>query len=79
MMASFALNGGRVTHGSVRHTAVALAGVALLCGVALLGEGLQPLQWLGAALALVSVLLINRRAELWQPSEVPADPAEVLP
>ena len=52
---------------------------ALLCGVALLGEGLQPLQWLGAALALVSVLLINRRAELWQPSAAPADPAEVLP
>ena len=52
---------------------------ALLCGVALLGEGLEPLQWLGAALALVSVLLINRRAELWQPSVPPVDPAEVLP
>jgi drug/metabolite transporter (DMT)-like permease len=51
---------------------------ALLCGVALLGEGLQPLQWVGAALALASVLLINRRAELWQPTAA-ADPSEVLP
>ena len=50
---------------------------ALLCAVALLGEGLQPLQWLGAALALVSVLLINRRAELWQPAG--GEAAEVLP
>ena len=39
---------------------------ALLCGVLWLGEQLQPLQWLGAALALFSVLLINRRAQLWQ-------------
>ncbi|MFM7653324.1 MAG: DMT family transporter [Vulcanococcus sp.] len=52
---------------------------ALLCGVALLGEGLQPLQWLGAALALVSVLLINRRAELWRAGAAPGDPAEVVP
>ena len=52
---------------------------ALLCGVALLGEGLQPLQWLGAGLALVSVLLINRRAELWSPIAPAGDPAEVLP
>ena len=51
---------------------------ALLCGVALLGEGLLPLQWLGAALALLSVLLINRRAELWQPAAA-GDPAEVMP
>ncbi len=42
---------------------------ALLCGVVLLKEQLQPLQWVGAALALVSVLLINRRALLWQPVE----------
>jgi drug/metabolite transporter (DMT)-like permease len=27
---------------------------------------LQPLQWLGALLALVSVLLINRRQQLWR-------------
>ena len=47
---------------------------ALLCGVVLLQEQLEPLQWLGAALALVSVVLINRRASLWQPS-----PAELLP
>ena len=40
---------------------------ALLCGVVLLGEQLQPLQWLGAALALVSVVLINRRALIWRP------------
>jgi len=55
---------------------------ALLCGVVLLGEGLRPLQWVGAALALVSVLLINRRAELWLPGSAqvePAEPGEVLP
>ena len=40
---------------------------ALLCGGLLLEERLDQLQWLGAALALVSVLLINRRAQLWQP------------
>ena len=44
---------------------------ALLCGVALLGEGLRPLQWGGVALALLSVLLINRRARLWNPSGTP--------
>ena len=52
---------------------------ALLCGVALLGEGLRPLQWCGAALALVSVLLINRRAQLWQPPASLQGSAEVLP
>jgi len=41
---------------------------ALFCGFLLLEERLDPLQWLGAALALVSVLLINRRAQLWQPA-----------
>ena len=41
---------------------------ALLCGFLLLEERLAPLQWLGAALALVSVLLINRRGQLWQPA-----------
>ena len=40
---------------------------ALLCGVVLLQEQLRPLQWLGAALALVSVVLINRRNQLWHP------------
>ena len=39
---------------------------ALLCGVIWLGEQLGALQWLGAALALVSVLLINRRQQLWE-------------
>jgi drug/metabolite transporter (DMT)-like permease len=39
---------------------------ALLCGVLLLDEQLRPLQWLGAALAFVSVVLINRRQQLWQ-------------
>ena len=38
---------------------------ALLCGIALLHERLRPLQWLGAALALVSVLLIHRRVAVW--------------
>jgi drug/metabolite transporter (DMT)-like permease len=41
---------------------------ALLCGVVLLQESLHPLQWLGAGLALVSVVLINRRVQLWEPS-----------
>jgi drug/metabolite transporter (DMT)-like permease len=38
---------------------------ALLCGIVLLHEQLRPLQWLGASLALVSVVLINRRVVLW--------------
>ena len=46
---------------------------ALLCGLVLLGEELRPLQWLGAALALISVVLINRREQLWRP------PTEVQP
>jgi drug/metabolite transporter (DMT)-like permease len=39
---------------------------AVICGVLLLGERLGPLQWLGAVLALISVLLINQRGRLWQ-------------
>ncbi|MFN9618559.1 MAG: DMT family transporter [Synechococcaceae cyanobacterium] len=39
---------------------------ALLCGQLLLGERLRALQWLGVGLALVSVLLINRRQVLWR-------------
>jgi drug/metabolite transporter (DMT)-like permease len=39
---------------------------ALLCGFLLLGERLQPLQWVGAALALISVLLIHQRQRIWQ-------------
>jgi drug/metabolite transporter (DMT)-like permease len=45
---------------------------ALLCGFLLLEERLAPLQWLGAALALVSVLLITRRGQLWQPANAGA-------
>lgn len=51
---------------------------ALLCGVVLLGEQLRPLQWLGAGLALVSVVLINRRASLWLPAPDPL-PVEGAP
>lgn len=40
---------------------------ALLSAGLLLHESLRPLQWLGVVLALASVLLINRRAVLWQP------------
>ena len=43
---------------------------ALLCGVVLLQEQLRPLQWAGAGLALVSVVLINRRTQLWHPQSV---------
>ena len=44
---------------------------ALLCGVALLGEQLRPLQWLGAALALMSVVLVHRRALIWDGGAAP--------
>ena len=47
---------------------------ALLCGVLLLEEQLRPLQWLGAGLALVSVLLINRRQQLWQGTRLVEQP-----
>ena len=39
---------------------------ALATGGVLLGEQLRLLQWFGVVLALGSVLLINRRSELWQ-------------
>jgi len=39
---------------------------AVLSGLLLLGEHLAPLQWLGASLALVSVVLIHQRQPLWQ-------------
>jgi drug/metabolite transporter (DMT)-like permease len=39
---------------------------ALLCGLVLLQERLRPLQWVGVGLALVSVVLLNRRRELWE-------------
>ena len=38
---------------------------AVLCGVLFLSEQLRLQQWLGAALAMVSVLLIHQRARLW--------------
>jgi drug/metabolite transporter (DMT)-like permease len=41
---------------------------ALLCGFLLLDERLRPLQWLGATVALFSVVLINRRQSLWRPA-----------
>lgn len=41
---------------------------ALLCAMALLEERLGLLQWLGVLLALISVLVINRRHQLWTPS-----------
>jgi drug/metabolite transporter (DMT)-like permease len=49
---------------------------ALLCGVLWLDERLRPLQWLGASLALGSVLLINRRGQLWAPAPAPLRPGE---
>jgi drug/metabolite transporter (DMT)-like permease len=47
---------------------------ALLCGELLLGERLRPLQWLGVLLALISVLLINRRQSLWHGAAQPETP-----
>ncbi|MEY4352280.1 MAG: hypothetical protein RLZZ609_521 [Cyanobacteriota bacterium] len=38
---------------------------AVFCGVLFLQEQLRPQQWVGAGLALVSVLLIHQRARLW--------------
>ena len=49
---------------------------ALLCGLALLHEHLGPLQWLGVLLALVSVVLLNRRRELWEGPSPLVTPAE---
>lgn len=46
---------------------------ALLCAMALLEERLRPLQWLGVLLALASVLLINRRHQLWSPTLTAAE------
>jgi len=52
---------------------------ALLTGMVLLGERLRPLQWLGAGLALVSVVLIHRRQLLWHRSDSAPGPEEPLP
>jgi drug/metabolite transporter (DMT)-like permease len=51
---------------------------ALLTGMLLLGERLRPLQWLGASLALVSVVLIHRRQILWsRPDPDPVSPLSI--
>lgn len=42
---------------------------ALASSVFWLDENLRLLQWLGVALALSSVLLINRRRDIWQPQK----------
>ena len=47
---------------------------ALLCGLLLLHERLGSSQWLGAVLALVSVVLINRRERIWQGGAMPPLP-----
>jgi drug/metabolite transporter (DMT)-like permease len=53
---------------------------ALLCGVLLLGEQLRPLQWVGAGVALGSVLLINRRQPLWELEQrIVAEAQELAP
>ena len=53
---------------------------ALLCAMALLEERLGLLQWLGVLLALISVLVINRRHQLWAPPVLlPPAPSQGLP
>ncbi|MED5165493.1 MAG: DMT family transporter [Cyanobacteriota bacterium] len=49
---------------------------ALAAGGVWLGERLQPLQWFGVALVLLSVLVVSQRRRLWEPVEVDSD---VLP
>ena len=49
---------------------------ALAAGGVWLGERLQPLQWFGVALVLLSVLIVSQRRRLWEPVEVDSD---VLP
>jgi drug/metabolite transporter (DMT)-like permease len=52
---------------------------ALMTGMVLLGERLRPLQWLGAALALVSVVLIHRREVFWRRPDPAPELATPLP
>ncbi len=46
---------------------------ALASGGFWLGERLQPLQWLGVGLVLLSVLVVSLRRRLWEPSEADLD------
>jgi drug/metabolite transporter (DMT)-like permease len=51
---------------------------AVACGVLLLQEQLRTQQWLGAGLAMISVLLIHQRARLWGDTgaQTGADPVD---
>jgi drug/metabolite transporter (DMT)-like permease len=52
---------------------------AVFCGVLFLKEQLRPQQWLGAGLALISVLLIHQRARLWGDAAGPTEAQLVHP
>jgi drug/metabolite transporter (DMT)-like permease len=43
---------------------------ALATGGWLLGERLDPLQWVGALMVLVSVVCVSQRRRLWEPQPV---------
>ncbi|MDP7327229.1 MAG: EamA family transporter, partial [Prochlorococcaceae cyanobacterium ETNP7_MAG_30] len=46
---------------------------ALAAGGFWLGERLQPLQWFGVGLVLLSVLVVSLRRRIWEPAEVDSD------
>ena len=46
---------------------------ALATGGIWLGERLQPLQWIGVCLVLISVLLVSQRRRFWEPSSLGSD------